>query len=401
MDPGQFTADTFGTPRRRPGDKWAFWHFEPAHIPRDLQLVPETVLALSKADLAVGQLEGLCKLITNPKLLIGPYLTREALASTRIEGTQASFAEVLEADAGHDDPTLWNDDIAEVAAYIRATWLGLELMESLPLAQRLILALHRELLQGVRGAERSPGEFRRSPVWIGSATDSPDTADFVPPLPESLGDLLADWENFVNESPTMPALVRCALMHYQFEIIHPFLDGNGRLGRLLIGLFLQQSGTLTSPLLYVSGYLESHRREYYERLQAVRERGEIQQWLQFFCTAVYQQSLDGIDRAGRLVQLREGYLQAAASARSRVRELLDLIFANPYLTVRRVETALGITNQGARKLIKEAEARGWVAPVASSGRRQYWRAEEVFGILAAPPLYERQRTAAAAEANLR
>ncbi|MCD8493468.1 MAG: hypothetical protein LRY51_17090 [Geovibrio sp.] len=151
-------------------------------------------------------------------------------------------------------------------------------------------------------------------------------------------------------------------------------------------------------MLYVSGYLESHRREYYERLQAVRERGEIQQWLQFFCTAVYQQSLDGIDRAGRLVALRERYLQAAASARSRVRELLDLIFANPYLTVRRVETALGITNQGARKLIKEAEACGWVIPVASRGRRQYWRAEEVFSILEAPPLYERQRTAAA-EAN--
>ena len=152
---------------------------------------------------------------------------------------------------------------------MRATYRGLELIKTLPISQRLVLDVHRVLLTGVRGEDRLPGELRRSPVWVGSPTDSPDTAVFVPPLPEHLGDLLADWERFVKEPGPQPALVRCALMHYQFETIHPFLDGNGRIGRLLIGLLLHQLGRLTTPLLYLSGYLETHRREYYERLQAV------------------------------------------------------------------------------------------------------------------------------------
>jgi len=187
-------------------------------------------------------------------------------------------------------------------------------------------------------------------VCVGSPTDNPDTAVFVPPPQERLGDLLADWERFVNETSDMPVLIRCALMHYQFETIHPFLDGNGRIGRLLIGLLLHQEGRLTTPLLYLSGYLlERHRREYYERLQAVRERGELQQWLQFFLTAVKRQADDGVDKAPQLVQLREQYLAEAARARSWVGELIGLLFANPFLTVRRVEAALGITNQGARQ----------------------------------------------------
>ncbi len=182
-------------------------------------------------------------------------------------------------------------------------------------------------------------------------------------------------------------------MHYQFETIHPFLDGNGRIGRLLIGLLLHQEGRLTTPLLYLSGYLETHRREYYERLQAVRERGEIQQWLQFFLTAVQRQADDGVDRARQLVRVREEYVTAAARSRSRIGELVPLIFANPFVTVRRVEAALKITNQGARNLIRDAESRGWLEPiqVRHRGRRQYWLARQIFEMIEAPPLYERRR----------
>jgi Fic family protein len=232
---------------------------------------------------------------------------------------------------------------------------------------------------------------------VGSPTDSPETATYVPPLPELVGDLLGDWERFVNEPASMPVLISCALMHYQFETIHPFLDGNGRVGRLLIGLHLHQTGRLTTPLLYLSGYLESHRREYYERLQAVRERGEIQQWLQFFLTALQRQAEDGVDRAGRLVQARERYLADSARARSRVGELIPLVFANPFLTVRRVERALGITNQGARKLIGDAQSRGWIESVdvrLGQGGRRYWLASEVFAIIETPPLYQRRRARA-------
>ncbi|MCZ3387427.1 MAG: Fic family protein [Actinomycetia bacterium] len=298
MDPTNFQAPAFGEAARRPGDRWAFWYFDPALMPRGLPLDPATVLALSEADAALGQLQGIGHLITDPKLLIGPYVTREALASSRIEGTQASLAEVLQAGAEGDDAEPTSDDVAEVGAYVAATYRGLELIETLPISQRLVLEVHRVLLTGVRGQDRLPGELRGSPVWVGSPTDSPDTAVFVPPLPERLGDLLADWERFVNEPGASPALVRCALMHYQFETIHPFLDGNGRIGRLLIGLLLHQQGRLTTPLLYLSGYLELHRRECYERLQAVRERGEIQQWLQFFLTAVKRQADDGVEAGG-------------------------------------------------------------------------------------------------------
>jgi Fic family protein len=357
-------------------------------------LDPATINALSKADAALGYLQGLGQLIRDPQLVIGPYITREAVASSRIEGTQTSLAEVLQSDAAAQETKTTSADIAEVNAYIAATYLGLELIKTLPVTQRLMLDVHRQLLTGVRGRDWLPGEFRRSPVWVGSPTDSPDTAIFVPPLPEQLGDLLTDWEKFVNEPEGLPVLIRCALMHYQFETIHPFLDGNGRIGRLLIGLQLHREGRLTTPLLYLSGYLETHRLEYYERLQAVRERGEIQQWLQFFLTAVARQAEDGVSRANKLVQLRETYVNNAMRARSRVGELVALLFANPFVTVKRVEVALKITNQGARKLIQEAETRGWLEQFAVMGRggRQYWIARTVFDIIEAPPIYVQRRS---------
>jgi Fic family protein len=394
MDPTNYQAPAFGRAYRRPGDRWAFWYFEPTQIPRDLTLDPATINALSKADAALGYLQGLGQLIRDPQLVIGPYITREAVASSRIEGTQTSLAEVLQSDAAAQETKTTSADIAEVNAYIAATYLGLELIKTLPVTQRLMLDVHRQLLTGVRGRDRLPGEFRRSPVWVGSPTDSPDTAIFVPPLPEQLGDLLTDWEKFVNEPEGLPVLIRCALMHYQFETIHPFLDGNGRIGRLLIGLQLHREGRLTTPLLYLSGYLETHRLEYYERLQAVRERGEIQQWLQFFLTAVARQAEDGVSRANKLVQLRETYVNNAMRARSRVGELVALLFANPFVTVKRVEVALKITNQGARKLIQEAETRGWLEQFAVMGRggRQYWIARTVFDIIEAPPIYVQRRS---------
>lgn len=351
------------------------------------------MFALSEADAALGHLQGLAQLITDPRVLMGAYLTREAVASSRIEGTQTSLAEVLQSEAG---ATPRNDDIAEVQAYIDATYRGLALLDELPISRRLVLEVHRVLLSGVRGADRLPGQLRRTQVWVGSPTDSPDTATFVPPLSEHIADLLGDWEQYVNERDTTPVLVRCALMHYQFETIHPFLDGNGRIGRLLIGLFLHQEDRLTRPLLYVSGYLESHRGEYYARLQAVRERGEIQQWLQFFLTAVQRQARDGVDRAAKLIRVRERYAAEAARSRSRVGELIGLLFANPFVTVRSVETGLSITNQGARNLLRDAQSRGWIetVEVGSRGRGnpQRWLAREVIEIIAAAPVYERERS---------
>ena len=387
MDPEKFRSPEFGEATREPGNKRAFWYFSPKFIPRKLDLDPATILALSDADAALGHLQGLGHLVRDPQLLVGPYLTREAVASSRIEGTQASLSDVLQAEAIGSTPT---EDIAEVERYIAATRLGYELVKTLPISQRLIFQLHETLLEGVRGEEKLPGELRRSPVWVGSPTDSPDTATYVPPLPAELPELLTDWEVFVNSPGGLPSLIRCGLMHYQFETIHPFLDGNGRIGRLLINLMLVEEGRLTTPLLYMSGYLEAHRQEYYDRLQNVRERGQIQEWLQFFLTAVRRSADDAVARAGKLVSLRESYLEEASRTRSNLPGLVDLLFKNPYLNVGRVERALDITNQGARNLIRDAARRGWVTEIGTIGRggRMYWVAHEIYHVIEAPLAYE-------------
>ena len=178
-------------------------------------------------------------------------------------------------------------------------------------------------------------------------------------------------------------------MHYQFETIHPFLDGNGRIGRLLIVLLLVEAGRLPTPILYLSGYFEQNRREYYDRLQAVRERGEMQQWLQFFLTAVRETANDAVHRAGRLVELRERYLAEARATRSSLHVLVEVLFRNPYVTVARAQRQLGLTGQGARNIIKAAEARGWLVPAGASGRggRQHWVAAAIFEIIEAPLRY--------------
>lgn len=387
MDPKKFVAPAFGTPQREPGNRWAFTYFMPANIPRELRLDPDTVYALSEADAALGKLQGLGQLIRDPQLLLGPYLTREAVASSRIEGTETSLSEVLQAEASGNESR--DEDVLEVERYIAATRAGLRLIVELPLSGRLVREVHKVLMTGVRGEERLPGEFRRSPVWVGSTTDSPTTATYVPPLPDHIPDLFADWETFVNESVPLPILVKCGLMHYQFETIHPFLDGNGRIGRLLIGLLLIETKRLETPLLYLSGYLETHRREYYDRLQAVRERGEIQEWLQFFLTAVKMQAEDGCARAGQLVELRERYLNEATRTRSSLPRLVNIIFANPYVTVTRVERALSLTNQGARNLIRDAEKRSWLVEMGAFGRggKTYWIAQDIFDVIEARAAY--------------
>ncbi len=387
MDPAKFVTPEFGEVKKEPGERWAFWYFQPAALPRKIRLDDETVAALSEADAALGHLQGLGQLLREPELLLGPYLQREAVASSRIEGTETSLGEVLRAEVGADKNR--SEDVEEVNRYVRATRQGLELIKTLPLTQRLVREVHATLLSGVRGQEKLPGEFRRSPVWVGSTTDSPDTATYVPPLPGELPDLFTDWERFVNEPSRIPVLIRCGLMHYQFETIHPFLDGNGRIGRLLVGLMLIQERRLNTPLLYLSGYLEAHRREYYDRLQAVRERGEIQEWLQFFLTAVKRQADDAVDRAGRLIALRESLTAEAAGARSRVGSLIDLMFSNPFLTVARVEAVTGVTNQGARNLLRDAAARGWCSELGTFGTpgRVYWLADRVWAITEQKPSY--------------
>ena len=380
MDPKRFVAPSFGRVVKTPG-RFGFYAFVPSAIPRTIDFDADTVLTLSEADTALGRLAGAGRLLPNPHLLVDPYVVREAVASSRIEGTQASMSDVFQAEARGTAPA--GSDVGEVQNYIRAMSAGLDQLRELPLCLRLIREIHAVLMTGVRGTEKLPGEFRSTPNWIGSADDRPETATFVPPPPDQMGNALDDWERFANEDVRLPVLVRAALLHYQFETIHPFLDGNGRLGRLLVVFFLVQQRRLPEPLLYVSAYLEQHRTEYYDRLQGVRERGELQQWLRFFLHAVAVQANDAVDRAERLADLREEFRGALAGSRSRARDVVETVFRNPVLTTRRVTAELGVTNQGALNLIRELEAREIVVSRGSSGRggRQYWYAPRVYEIL--------------------
>jgi Fic family protein len=353
-------------------------------MPRTIDLSIDTVMALSAADNALGRLASAGRYLKDPSLFVRPYMTREAVASSRIEGTEASLSEVLQADAVGDSRD--DSDVREVQNYVAAFDHGLQRLSDLPISQRLMSELHGVLMRGVRGRDKRPGELRNIPVYLGSPTDSAETALFVPPLAPSLPGLLSDWARFANQPPKLPILVQCALLHYQFETIHPYMDGNGRLGRLMIVLHLRERGLLPAPLLYVSAYLEEHRRDYYDRLQAVRERGEMNEWIQFFLTAVAAQSEDAVQRAERLFELRESYRAQLAGNRSRAIEVVDLLFENPFITARSASERLGITSQGALNLIRLLERKEWLLEIGTIGRggRVYWSASEIFAILNQP-----------------
>ncbi|MGH8898195.1 MAG: Fic family protein [Egibacteraceae bacterium] len=351
MDPNRFTSPAMGRVVRTPGPH-GFYTFVPEPIPRRPALDARTVMLLSEADLALGRLAGAGRLLPNPHILVSPYVTREALSSTRIEGTQASLSDIFDANARGVRDTV---DIKEVTNYIRALELGLRLLPELPLSLRLVCQVHAQILEGVRGADRLPGEVRRSPNWIGSPDNKPETAIFVPPPVDEMKDALSDWQEFIHEDIDCPALIKAALLHYQFETIHPFLDGNGRLGRLLIILFLVEQDVLPQPLLYMSSYFEARKGEYYDRLQAVRERGELAEWMQFFLHGVAVQATDAVERAERLADLRQLYREKLQGSRSRAGEVVDLLFENPIATAKFVAERLGITAQGAHLLLQQLQ----------------------------------------------
>lgn len=355
--------------------------FVPADLPRRLILEPATVTALSNADSNLGRLAGVGRILPQPHLLLLPYLTMEAVASSRIEGTQASVSDVFEARATGGRTSA---DVREVSNYIRALDHGIERLATLPLSTRLIREMHKILLTGVRGQEQTPGELRVSQNWIGTA--KPASALFVPPTVDQMKPALSAWEYYIHDDkPELPLLIRTALLHYQFETIHPFLDGNGRLGRLLIVFLLVAAERLPSPLLYLSPYFERHRNDYYACLQNVRERGDIDAWLQFFLRGVQRQSNDAVDRAERLLDLRERYRQQVqAATRSQAVGAVDLTFAFPILTSRVVERELGVSRPTALKFLGQLAGYGILTERATGPRGQRrWVAEEVLDTITA------------------
>lgn len=363
------------------GGSAAYYAFVPAPVPSQLVLRPETIMLLSEADAALGRLAGSGRLLPDPHLLVSAYITREAVASSRIEGTQASVTEVFDAAVTGASPRA---DVQEVRNYILALQHGLSRIEDgFPISLRLIREMHAILLTGVRGHERTPGEFRQTQNWISSPDNQPRTARFVPPTVDNMWTALDDWEKHLHDDePKLPLLIRCALLHYQFETIHPFLDGNGRIGRLFVILYLVSLGRLPTPLLYLSSYFDEHKGDYYDRLQFVRERGEIHEWLEFFLTGIAGQATDAVSRAESLSDLREKYRLLLQGNRSRAIEVADLLFANPIMTVRAVQTGLSVSQPGATNLLRTLTAEGIVREVGEGpGTRHRWFADEILHVL--------------------
>jgi Fic family protein len=354
MNPADFRDPRAGKVVQAPGGYVAF---VPAPLPPEISYDAGLVLTLSRADSALSELSGLGRQLPNPHLLIAPYVRREAVLSSRIEGTRASLSDLLLDEADLDGPGEGDADVQEVRNYVTALEYGLERLRDLPLSLRLVRELHERLMQGVRGDRATPGEFRRSQNWIGPAGSTPATAPYVPPPPDLLMEALGDWERFLHERDQMPDLIQCAVMHEQFEAIHPFLDGNGRVGRLLITLFLVERGRLPEPLLYLSDYIEAHRQEYYDALQRVRTKGDWPGWLRFFLVGVEETARAAVRQASRLMDLREAY-RLRLNRRPNALRLLDELFVNPYLTVARAVRVLNVTAPTARQAIALLQGEG-------------------------------------------
>lgn len=349
--------------------------FVPEPLPPEppLQWDADLVRLLSEADLALGRLDGLARSLPNPDLFIAMYVRREAVLSSQIEGTQSSLDDLLafEIDApGMVQPI----DVAETINYVKAMNTGLELLSDLPLSGRLIRAIHEELLTGVRGQERHPGQFRTTQNWIGPVGCTLETATFVPPSPDEMLRVFGEFESFLHDQ-TLPPLVHAGLSHAQFETIHPFLDGNGRVGRLLITLLLVERGVLTSPLLYLSLFLRQNRGEYYDRLEAIRTRGDWEGWLRFFLTGVAVTARHAAESAAAIADLREDHLRLAATesfGRYGV-PLLDLLATQPLITAKYAVGQLGASPTTIGGLLNKATGLGILDEITGQKRDRVYR----------------------------
>ena len=360
-----------------------FKAFVPNPLPRELPLSSPLISALDKASLAVGTLAGVGETLQNPHLLITPFLRREAVLSSRIEGTQASISDVFIFEAGGERADA--PDTREVVNYVHALNLGLERLNELPICVRLTNEVHARLMLGVRGEDKTPGQLREHQNWIGTRGTNIEDARFIPPPPELVSDLMADWERFVNEDLEMPALIQCALMHYQFEAIHPYLDGNGRIGRLLITLFLCAREVLPTPLLYLSAYFDKRRDDYIRHLFRVSATGEWEPWITFFLRGVEQQARDALIRSRRVRELHQRYVQLLQSKRESANalRLLDILFANPYVTAPRASELLGVTHAGAQGILNRLVRAGVLEHISGRWPRLYV-ARELLRVIEVP-----------------
>ncbi|MHB8806573.1 MAG: Fic family protein [Anaerolineaceae bacterium] len=357
--------------------------FIPAPLPPTIKYTPEVVLSLSRADAALSELSGLGKYLPNPHLLTNAYIRREAVLSSRIEGTRAGLSDMWLEEFDPKEKEIKDPDLHEVNNYVVAMEYGIQRLSELSLSLRLIREIHEKLMKGVRGDQATPGEFRRSQNWIGPAGSTLSNATYVPPPPEEMKPCLTNWEVFLQNRNQFPELIQCCLLHEQFEAIHPFLDGNGRVGRLLITLFLIERDRLTQPLLYLSSYFESHRQEYYNYLQKVKTDGDWNNWILFFLNGVAETAQQAARQANQITALRERYLKELRETPKAV-ALIDPLFQNPYMTVARATQLLNITHPTARQVIKVLEDAGVLQEVTGREWGRIYKASEISRAIESP-----------------
>jgi len=328
---------------------------------------------LSQADRALGRLDGSIQTLPHPDLFVFMYVRKEAVLSSQIEGTQSSLQDVLAAEARILSPDT-PKDVDEVVNYVRSINYGIKRLPDLPICVRLIREIHAELLKGVRGSHLTPGELRTSQNWIGPAGCLLNEATFIPPPPHELGQHLGDFEKFLHDASPIPALIRIGLAHAQFETIHPFLDGNGRIGRLLITLLLCEQGILLKPVLYLSYYFKRNRQEYYDLLQSIRERGTWENWLLFFLRGVIEVSKQATDTARRILLLREDHRTAITDKFGRTagngHRLLEYLYDHPIVSVNEVEQLTSTTFQAANGLVNKFVTNGILSEITGQTRNR-------------------------------
>ena len=361
----------------------AYSAFVPAPLPPVLDWTPRLIRVLSDADRLIGRLAGEGGRLPNPHVLMRPFVRREAVLSSKIEGTQATLGELLASEAGavvDRSP----EDLREVGNYVVALEHGISRLKKLPICVRLVRELHEKLMAGVRGHEATPGCFRTTQNWIGRPGSTLATASFIPPPPGEVEPCLATWEKFLHESD-LPPLVTIALAHYQFEAIHPFLDGNGRVGRLLITLFLIERKILPTPLLYLSAFFEAARRDYYDSLRGVSERAAWQKWLEYFLLGIARMSEDALSRATRINDIVAQWkkMLAGESTNTPLR-IVELLAANPFITTTGVTRQLGVAFTTAQRAIERLERNGVVQQTTDARRNRVYCARALLDILEEP-----------------
>lgn len=364
--------------------KTDYWTFIPNPLPPEGldTFSADFVNILSEADRGIGALKSLSKLIPNPNLLIAPFVRKEAVQSSRIEGTQASLTDVFYYEASKEKPK--DPDVLEVLNYVKAMNYGFSRIGKLPLSLRLVREIHQKLMKGVRGDMLNPGEFRTTQNWIGPQGCTLNDATYVPPPVDEMNKLLNQLEKFLYTEDPIAPLVKCALIHYQFEAIHPFLDGNGRVGRLLITFYLYQRGFLYYPILYLSDFFERHRDEYYDLLLGVSQSGDWEKWLKYFIRGVAEQSKAAEETGHDILNLQKNYRQLLQkeSVPTPVFKLLDMLFVNPMVSLNGISEFLEVTWPTAKASVEQLIKLGILKEISGRKRNRIYCAEELLNIIA-------------------